>query len=232
LIYTKVYLLKHMIDVNKLPSVKLFRWTRDYLFQVMAKIVIDDSILLSAFKEIDRADFVPEKLRDSAYSDQEIEIAYGERLNSPIVVADMLNQIKPVPGGTYLDIGTGTGYVAALLAYCATETGKVYSMERLQWLWEAARNSVKKYKFSNVEILYRDGLEGLPLKAPYDGIHVSFIINQEIVDKLKVQLKNSKGKLVFPDVNNNVTVIERDGENYTQEIVRGHVFKEGKAGIA
>jgi protein-L-isoaspartate(D-aspartate) O-methyltransferase len=221
-----------MIDVNKLPSAKLFRWSRDYLFQVMAKIVIDDSILLSAFKEIDRADFVPEKLRDSAYSDQEIEIAYGERLNSPIVVADMLNQIKPIPGGTYLDIGTGTGYVAALLAYCASDTGKVYSMERLQWLWESARNNVKKYKFSNVEILYRDGLEGLPLKAPYDGIHVSFIINQETVDKLKTQLKNNNGKLVFPDVNNNITVIERVGENYTQEIVRGHVFKEGKAGVA
>lgn len=221
-----------MIDVNKLPSAKLFRWSRDYLFQVMAKIVIDDSILLSAFKEIDRADFVPEKLRDSAYSDQEIEIAYGERLNSPIVVADMLNQIKPVPGGTYLDIGTGTGYVAAVLAYCATETGKVYSMERLQWLWESARSNVKKYKFSNIEILYRDGKEGLPLKAPYDGIHVSFIINQDTVDKLKVQLKNSKGKLVFPDVNNNITVIERIGDNYTQEIVRGHVFKEGKTGIS
>lgn len=221
-----------MIDVNKLKSVKLFRWSRDYLFQVIAKIVIDDSILLSAFKEIDRADFVPEKLIDSAYADMELEIAYGERLNSPVVVADMLNQIKPVPGGTYLDIGTGTGYVAAILAYCASENGKVYSMERLQWLWEAARNNVKKYKFSNIEILYRDGSEGLPLKAPYDGIHVSFIIGQETVDKLKVQLKNSKGKLVFPDANNNVTVIERDGENYTQEIVRGHVFQQGKIGTA
>ncbi len=221
-----------MIDVNKLQSVKLFRWTRDYLFQVIAKIVIDDPILLSAFKEIDRADFVPEKLLDSAYADSELELAYGEKLTSPIIVADMLNQVKPVPGGVYLDIGTGTGYVAALLAYSATETGKVYSIERIQWLWEAARSNVRKYKFSNVEIVYRDGMEGLPLKAPFDGIHVSFILDDATVDRLKTQLRNNGGKLVYPDSNNNIIVLERSGDNYTTEIVKGHVFQTGKIGLS
>lgn len=221
-----------MIDVNKLKSAKLFRWTRDYLFEVVAKIVLEDPILLSAFKEIDRADFVPEKLRDSAYADTEIEVAYGEKLTSPIILADMLAQLKPLPGGVYLDIGTGTGYAAALLAYCATDSGKVYSMERVQWLWEAARASIKKYKFNNIEVVYRDGLEGLPLKAPFDGIHVSFIIDSNTVDKLKTQLKPNGGKLVFPDTNNNIVVLERDGDNYTQEIVRGHIFQSGKIGLA
>lgn len=221
-----------MININTIKSNKLFRWDRDYLFQVIAKIVVDDPILLSAFKEIDRADFVPEKQLGSAYADVEIELNYNEKLNSPVVVADMLNQIKPVPGGTYLDIGTGTGYVAALLSYCATESGKVYSMERVQWLWDAARASLKPYKFSNLEVLYRDGMEGLQLKSPFHGIHVSFIISQDTVEILKKQLNMNGGKLVFPDERNNIVVVERKGDEYTQEIIRGHVFSAGKLGTS
>lgn len=211
-------------------------WTKDYMIKVITSgqsPLVSDPIIINAFNRIDRADFVPDNVKALAYADQEIDIGYGEKLTRPTIVAEMLSAMKPKVGGKYLDVGTGTGYVAFLLATIAGSTGHVYSMERVQWLWESARENLKKYKeLGNLDLLYRDGMEGLVAKAPYDGIHLAFAVT-EIPEILKNQLKVNGGILIAPTEDMNLRVIERHGlDEYTEEIKPGFIFDKAKLGLA
>lgn len=213
-----------------------FQWTKDYMIKVVTSgksPLVSDPLIINAFNRIDRADFVPINLKPLAYADQELEIGYGEKLTRPTIIAEMLSVMKPKVGGKYLDIGTGTGYVAFLLANIAGSSGHVYSIERVQWLWELAREQFKKYRdISNLDLLYRDGLDGLVTKAPYDGIHLAFAVN-EVPEILKNQLKVNGGVLVAPTEDMNLRVIERHGlDEYTEEIKPGFIFDKAKLGLA
>jgi len=223
------------INLQYAPSASL-NWTKEYMVKVLTTgddAILTDPMLINAFLKIDRKDFMPEKLEHLAYNDLEIDIGYGEKLNKPTAVAQMLTYLKPKFGGKYLDIGSGTGYVAMLLGFVAGDAGHVYSIERIQWLWEIARQNAQKYpNIRNVEFLYRDGKEGLVQKAPYDGIHVAFAFN-EIPESLKTQLKVNGGILVCPTEDYNVRVVERKSiDEYEEEIVSGFVFDKGKEGLA
>jgi protein-L-isoaspartate(D-aspartate) O-methyltransferase len=225
-----------MINTNFVSSSAVFNWTKEYLLTVLISgkdPIIKDPLLINAFKSIDRKDFIPEKFQQQAYGDYELEIGYGEKINKPTTSGQMLSYLKPKFGGKYLDIGTGTGYIAALLGYCAGDSGKVYTIERVQWLWEAARVNLKKYPdIRNVESLYRDGLEGLINKAPFDGIHVSFSLDTP-PENLKSQLKTNGGILIYPTTDNHLKVIERKGnDEYVEEIIAGFVLDKGKVGVA
>lgn len=226
-----------MINIANLGSANLFVWNKEYLVSVLSSgsnPIVKDPILLNAIKQVDRADFVPEKFRAQAYSDVDLDIGFNEKMTRPVVVAHMLSILAPKFGGKYLDIGTGTGYQATVLAAVAGETGFVYSFERIQWLWDMARRSYKKYqaKIKNLQILYRDGLEGLIAKAPFDGILVNFAID-EIPEALKTQLKVGIGKIVCPTKDYNIRVLVRKGmTDYEEEIIQGFVFESGKNGVA
>ncbi len=225
-----------IIDIRKVGSGGVFTWTREYLFQYLTKSknsILTSPKIIAAFNEIDRADFVPSDLKNKAYEDIELKIGNNEELTRPSVIAQMLELISPKEGGKYLDIGTGTGYFAMLLGFVIGERGRVYTLERFQWLWEMARSSSTKYKdINNITFLYRDGLLGLKEQAPYDGIHISFAMN-EVPLEIKMQLNQEGAKLVVPTTNMDLRVIERVGiEEFTEEIIPGFIFKEGKAGIA
>jgi len=231
-----------MIDINALNSKlvgtgMVFQWTKEYMVKVLTtgkNPIVTDPLLINALQKIDRQDFVPELLRKQAYADVELDIGYGEKLTKPTAIAQMLALLKPTYGGKYLDIGTGTGYAAIILGFVAGDQGHVYTIERVQWLWEMARDNSKKYQdvVKNVDYLYRDGIEGLLAKAPFDGIHITFAL-KEIPQNLLTQLKPNGGRLVVPTEDMNLKVIERKGlEEYEEEIVPGFLFDGYKEGIA
>lgn len=226
-----------IIDVSSRFGAKtgIFKWTREYLLQVLTEghnAILQTPQIIAAFSKIDRKNFIPEMLRSRSYEDIDLDIGFGENATRPTVIAHMLEVLKPKLGGTYLDVGTGTGYFALLLGYVVGQTGMVYTLERVQWLWEMARTAASFYPdIKNVKFLYKDGMQGLIEKAPYDGIHVSFT-NEEMIQTLKMQLKMDGARLVIPTNNNDLRIIERHGEHeFMEEIVPGFVFKEGSVGI-
>lgn len=224
-----------IIDIKAIGSSTVFSWTKDYLFKVLTtgkNPPLTTPIIMAAFNQLDRRDFLPADLKSRAYEDIDTPIGHGESFTRPTTLATIAELIQPKPGGTYLDIGTGTGYFALLLGFIAGQNGKVFTVERVQWLWELARSSSTKYRdITNVVFLYRDGSVGLPEQAPFDGIHVSFAL-PAIPETLKVQLNPNGGRLVAPTTNMDLRLVERNGAEYTEEIIPGHVFKEGKVGKA
>jgi protein-L-isoaspartate(D-aspartate) O-methyltransferase len=213
----------------------VFRWDKDYLVQLLSSgkaPIITDPVLIEAFHKIDRKDFIPQLQQKDAYSDIELDIGFGERLNRPTIIAQMIAVLGPRNGGRYLDLGTGTGYSAAIIAFTAGQTGKVFTLERVQWIWELARNNMRKYPgIKNIEFIYQDGMEGYVGKAPYDGIHVAFAI-ENIPEKLKMQLNTNGGKLVCPTHDNNLKVVVRKGiTEFSEEIIPGFRMDRAKVGM-
>lgn len=224
-----------VIDIRHLGSGNVFSWSKDYLYSYLTsgkQAVLRTPNIMAAFHEIDRKDFIPHEYKDKAYEDAEIDIGHGEVITRPSVLANQMELLSPKAGGTYLDIGTGTGYFAMLLGFIAGPKGKVISVERVQWLWEMARSNSSSYKdVNNITFLYRDGSDGLLQHSPYNGIHVSFSM-KNISESLKSQLNPEGGILVVPTSNKDLRVIERNGDEYTEEIIPGFIFQEGKSGVA
>ncbi|MDQ6984876.1 MAG: class I SAM-dependent methyltransferase [Candidatus Dojkabacteria bacterium] len=224
-----------MINIQQYGGAGVFKWDKNYLFRVLTEgknAPIKDSNIAAAFRQIDRINFTPERFRSDAYQDLDLEIGYGEKFTRPTVVAQMVTLLEPKLGGKYLDIGTGTGYFACLLGFIAGSEGIVYSIERVQWLWEEARKNADKYKGKmNLKFLFRDGSEGLLNQAPFDGIHISFAF-EEIPNEIKMQLKIG-AKLVGPTTDYNLRVITRlEEDHFEEEITPGFMFDTGKEGVA
>jgi len=215
----------------------VFKWTKEYLVNILSSgkdPIVSDPLLINAFTQIDRADFVPDLLKDKAYNDLELDIGFSERLSKPTVIAQMIALLKPKLGGKYLDIGSGTGYSAAVIGFVVGENGKVYSLERVQWLWEQARSNIQKYPrlIQNVQYIYKDGLEGLVNQAPFDGIHIAFAIDK-VPEALLMQLKMDGGRLVAPTIDRSLRIIQRNGKDeYEEEIIEGFNFDKFKEGLA
>jgi len=215
----------------------VFKWNKEYLVNILSEgknPILTDPFLINAFTQIDRKDFVPELFKDKAYNDLELEIGFNEKLTRPTVIAQMISLLKPKLGGKYLDIGSGTGYSAAVIGFVAGERGKVYSLERVQWLWEQSRENIQKYPrlVSNIQYIYKDGLDGLVNQAPFDGIHITFAVDK-VPDSLLMQLKMDGGRLIMPTSDHLLKIIQRNGtEDYEEETIAGFTFDQFKTGIA
>lgn len=131
---------------------------------------IQDEVVLAAMYEVPRHLFVDEALASRAYDDVSLPINYEQTISQPYIVARMIEVLRD--GGSrpmkrVLEIGTGCGYQAAVLAHVFPE---VYTMERIQPLYERARNQLRALNIRNVNVRYADGSAGLPEAAPFDGI--------------------------------------------------------------
>ncbi len=166
---------------------------------------ITDQAVLRAMDEVPREHFVAPEFIDSAYTDQALPIACGQTISQPYVVAYMTEQLQIEPEHRVLEVGTGSGYQAAILSRLARE---VVSIERYRTLADAARQRLQTLGYSNVTIIAGDGFAGAPERAPFDRIMVTAAA-EEVPPALVDQLAEG-GKMVLP----------LGPRNATQHIVR------------
>ena len=131
---------------------------------------IGDQAVLRAMDEVPRERFVEAEFSESAFADQALPISCGQTISQPYVVAYMTEQLALRPHHRVLEVGTGSGYQAAVLSRLARE---VVTIERYRTLAHQARERLQALGYSNVEVVVGDGLAGVPERAPYDRIMVT-----------------------------------------------------------
>jgi protein-L-isoaspartate(D-aspartate) O-methyltransferase len=154
---------------------------------------VRSSPVLEAMRTVPREAFLPEHLREFAYEDSPLPIAEGQTISQPYIVALMTEALQLTGGEDVLEIGTGSGYAAAVLSRIA---GNVYTVERIGQLAERAATALSDLGYRNVHVLHADGTRGWPDHAPYDAIIVA-AGGPEVPESLKRQLKIG-GRLVIP----------------------------------
>ena len=154
---------------------------------------IKNERVLEAIANVPREEFVPPDLRHLAYLDMPLEIGEGQTISQPYVVAFMTELLDPKPGEKILEVGTGSGYQACILAYLGAD---VVSVERIKSLFEKAKSTLERLGVKHVKLVLGDGSRGYPQDAPYDGIIVTAGA-KEIPKPLLHQLKEG-GRLVIP----------------------------------
>lgn len=154
---------------------------------------IGDQAVLRAMDEVPREQFVASGSADLAYGDHALPIACGQTISQPYVVAYMTEQLELEPQHRVLEIGTGSGYQAAVLSRIVRE---VVSIERYRTLAETARQRLQALGYGNVEVVVGDGFKGVPERAPYDRIIVTAAA-EEIPRALVEQLAEG-GVLLLP----------------------------------
>lgn len=171
-----------------------FKFLREQMieYQLTAR-GITDPIVLAAVNAVPREQFVPTELVEFAYRDSPLPIAASQSISQPYIVALMIAALELKPEDCVLEVGTGSGYAAAVLAEIATS---VYSIERHRILADAARNRLKELGYKNTHVLYGDGTLGWPQHAPFNAIVVA-AGSPEVPESLKQQLAIG-GRLVIP----------------------------------
>ncbi len=149
--------------------------------------------VLRVMSDTPRHLFVPEELQDRAYENRPLPIGYGQTISQPYIVAIMTDLIDPQPGDRALEIGTGSGYQAAVLSRLVSQ---VYSMEIVEPLGEEATARLRKLGYDNVEVKIGDGYFGWEAHAPYDIIIVTAAASH-IPPPLVKQLKPG-GRMIIP----------------------------------
>lgn len=184
--------------------------------------VLDDPRIKEAFDAVDRADFVPEDYRPEVYEDYAVPIHYGQTISQPTVVAFMLEKLAPQPGDTVLDVGTGSGWTTALLAYLVGEEGTVIGKEIVPELASFGAQNLERTDVQNARIEEAGDTLGAPDDAPFDRILVS-AAGETLPEELVKQL-NKGGRMVIP-IDDYLEVIEKhyDGSIERQQYT-GFVF--------
>lgn len=190
--------------------------------------------VLQAFERVERHRFVDSGLVAQAYEDTSLPIGWGQTISKPSVVARMLGLLcegRALPLGRVLEIGTGCGYQAALLAHLCRE---VYSMERLRPLHERARENLRPLRIPNVHLIFGDGMAGYPKGAPYAGI-IAAAGGADIPEQWLEQLAVG-ARLVAPAEmtpgRQSLVVVERTTAGYARRVLEGVWFVPLKSGVA
>lgn len=174
------------------------------------------SIELKAFREVNREDFIPDKLKNSAYEDVPLPLPLlrGKTISQPTTVMIMTHTLELKPGEKVFEVGTGSGYQAAIIAKIVGSEGKVITTEVVPELVKFAKDNLKKADISNVFVYEEDGSNGMPSEAPFDKIIITAAC-KEFPKPLLEQLK-PEGMIIGPV-----------GNEYEQEMVRGVKDKDG-----
>jgi protein-L-isoaspartate(D-aspartate) O-methyltransferase len=160
--------------------------------QVVMRGVVDDRVV-AAMRKVRREEFVPAEFRDQSYQDGPLPIGHGQTISQPYIVALMTEKLRLQQKERVLEIGTGSGYQAAILAELGAA---VYSIEIIEPLAETAESTLRRLGYKNVHIKTADGYKGWPEQAPFDACIVTCAPNhvpQPLIDQLK-----EGGRMMIP----------------------------------
>lgn len=177
--------------------------------------------IISAFRAIDRVDFVPEESKSVAHDDTPVHIGYQQTISQPTTVAFMLELLGVQQGERILDIGSGSGWTTALLAHMTGEHGEVTGLERVEELVAFGQNNLAQYALNNAHIERAGTVLGKPKEAPYDRILVSAAA-RAFPNELLSQVKEG-GVIVLP-VRNAIWRVVRIEHQPVIEKFDGFVF--------
>ena len=211
---------------------------RARMVQKLAEQGIDDVAVLEAMGRVERHRFVDTALANQAYEDTSLPIGLGQTISKPNVVARMIALLRQAPLveqgqglGRVLEIGTGCGYQAAVLACVAKE---VYSIERLRGLHDKARENLRPMRIPNVHVIFGDGMEGYARGAPYSAIIAAAggeAMPQAWIDQLALG-----GRIVAPMQMANgqqaLVVVDKTAQGLRQTLLEPVLFVPLKSGIA
>ncbi len=172
--------------------------------------IITDPRVLDAFAKVPREDFLPEHLKDNAYEDRALPIEKNQTISQPTTVMIMTQALDIQPNHKVLEVGTGSGYQAAILAQLA-DKGIVYTTEIIKELCEYSKRRLKKYQ--NVHVFHRDGIEGVEEFAPFDRIIITAACPE-------------MPKPLINHLSKNGIIIAPVGTQYVQKMIIG--IKKGK----
>jgi protein-L-isoaspartate(D-aspartate) O-methyltransferase len=184
---------------------------------------VSDKKVLNAMNQVPRHSFVPEELVSQAYADHPLPIGQGQTISQPYIVALMTERLKLKGDERILEIGTGSGYQAAILAKVAKE---VYTIEIKEKLYNKAGHVLKSIGFSKIKTRHGDGYFGWPEAAPFDCIMITASIDH-IPPPLLKQLKNG-GRLILPLGNpfsyQYLSLVTKHDDQYTVKQITGVLF--------
>jgi protein-L-isoaspartate(D-aspartate) O-methyltransferase len=180
--------------------------TREGLLAELRRYV-DDERVLRAIATVPRDVFVPESRRRSAWANEALPIGGSQTISQPLVVAHMCELLRIADGDRVLDVGTGSGYHAAILAELG---GRVWSIERDPELSRQAATNLAGAGYPGIELVVGDGTRGHPGAAPYDAINVAASAREDVPDALVDQLAPG-GRLVIP-VGERLVVVRRGAD--------------------
>jgi protein-L-isoaspartate(D-aspartate) O-methyltransferase len=163
------------------------------LAEALRRQGISDTRVLEIIRSLERAQFVPEAMRESAGQDAPLPIGHGQTISQPFIVAYMTQALNPQPGERVLEIGTGSGYQTAVLARLC---GEVYTVESLPQLAGPARERLERLGFRNIHYRIGDGTAGWPEAAPFDAV-MGTAAPEHLPPALYQQLRPG-GRLVLP----------------------------------
>jgi protein-L-isoaspartate(D-aspartate) O-methyltransferase len=194
---------------------------------------ISDPAVLAAFRKVQREEFINPQHQKLAYIDAPLSIGEGQTISQPFTVAMMTQLLELQPTDKVLEIGTGSGYQAAVIAEIVkgltrpsgqtlAEGGQVFTIERFKSLARKSLKLLKELKYLNVQVIVGDGTKGLPEEAPFDAIIVTAAapeIPQPLINQLKIG-----GRLVMP-VDSRPARVDPErsrgvGDDWHQEMVR------------
>jgi protein-L-isoaspartate(D-aspartate) O-methyltransferase len=154
---------------------------------------ITNARVLAVMGRVPRHEFVPQRLRPNAYADHPLPIGHGQTISQPYIVAFMTEQLEPKPADRVLEIGTGSGYQAAVLAELVAQ---VYTVEIVEELAQRAAADLKRLGYTNTHVRAGDGYRGWAEAAPFDSIIVTCAperVPQPLIDQLK-----DGGRIIIP----------------------------------
>ena len=178
---------------------------------------VRDARILDALSQVPRERFVGRRLQDFAYDDRPLPIGKEQTISQPYIVALMLECMKLQPEHKVLEVGTGSGYAAAVLSRLVNQ---VYTVERHKSLADRARNRLRKLGYQNVEVRFGDGTLGWPEKAPFDSIVVA--AGGDTVPRALLEQLKEGARLVIPvggSAEQELMVFRRTGQVFEEEMV-------------
>ena len=183
-------------DENKtrvLPDTAETRDARREMIRTIRAYGLEDPAVIAAMSSVPRHEFVPTALQNQAYADSPLPIGHGQTISQPYIVAEMTRLLQLTEDARVLEVGTGSGYQAAVLTHF---TPHVYTIEIIEPLAASAAERLRRLGYTRVTTRHGDGYYGWPEKAPFDAIVVTAAAG-EIPPPLVAQLKNG-GRMVIP----------------------------------